>query len=370
MGNQFAQAPFRVRLSVCKRRLRLPGLFPVDAELELGGSGFGRRREARARRRLFATLGVRLGVSARLHPGGCSAYVAQMSASSLLASLGRDRLSVSGFAARCALAEQIETLMLRELELAVRREATQVLAYLDAADQRFFARVRARLARGMFTRAGLARSLQRHAEQGTLSGYAPLDLLFAGLFDAGELPDELPQTAEMVAYQPAPGRVILSLLEEVRDDDVVYDLGSGLGRVVLCVALLTAARAIGVEFQPSFCSYARRAAQQVNAHADFLALDARDAHLDDGTLFFLYTPFRGALLRSVLDKLHTTAAQRAIRVCTFGPCTAEVHVEPWLRLRGESSSPDQLAIFDSVARSAAASCEGRPRVRLRRVGRP
>jgi hypothetical protein len=257
-------------------------------------------------------------------------------------------LSVADFAARCALAEQIEAFMLGELDVGVRRDATQILADLDAADQRFFARVRARFARGKFTRAGMARSLQRHAGQGALGGYAPLDLLLAGLFDAGELPDELPQTSEMVAYQPAPGRVILSLLEEVRDDDIVYDLGSGLGRVVLCVALLTAARAKGVEFQPSFCSYARRAAQQVNAHADFFALDAREANLEDGTLFFLYTPFRGALLRSVLAKLHTIATQRMIRVCTFGPCTAEVHAEPWLRSRSETQSPDELTIFDSA----------------------
>jgi len=271
-----------------------------------------------------------------------------MSTSSWLASLGREHLSLANFAARCALAEQIEALMLGELDVGVRREATQILADLDAADQRFFARVRARLARGKFTRAGMARSLRRHAGQGALGGYAPLDLLLAGLFDAGELPDELPQASEMVAYQPAPGRVILSLLEEVRDDDVVYDLGSGLARVVLCVALLTAARAKGVEFQPSFCSYARHAAQQVNAHADFLALDAREANLEDGTLFFLYTPFRGALLRSVLAKLHTIATQRMIRVCTFGPCTPEVHAETWLRSRSERQNPDELTIFDSA----------------------
>jgi len=260
---------------------------------------------------------------------------------------------MTSFSARCALSEQVEALMLGELDAGVQREATLILATLDAADQRMFARIRARLARGMFTRVGMARSLQRHVGQGGVSGYAPLDLLLAGLFDAGELPDELPQTSEMVAYQPAPGGVILSLIEEVRDGDIVYDLGSGLGRVVLCVALLTAARAKGVEFQPNFCSYARRAAQHVNAHADFLALDARAANLDDGTLFFLYTPFRGALLRSVLAKLHTIATQREIRVCTFGPCTAEVHAEPWLRLRSKSPSPDELAIFDSVGLATA-----------------
>lgn len=265
----------------------------------------------------------------------------------VLGAVNGDHSSGSRYAARCVLSEQLDALISAEADAQVRQRATQLLAELDAADERLFARVRARLARGMYSRAGMIRSLWRHDARTQEAGYSPLDVLLAGMFDAGELPEELPQTSEMVAYQPAPGRVILALLEQVRDDDVFYDLGSGLGRVVLCVSLLTAARARGIEFQPSFCAYARRVAQQVNARAEFHALDARDAQLDDGTLFFLYTPFRGALLRSVLARLRRVAALHAVRVCTFGPCTAEVSSEPWLRLRGASASPDELAIFDS-----------------------
>jgi hypothetical protein len=267
----------------------------------------------------------------------------------LLAELERDRALSLSFAARCSVAEQLDAALSLESDLGLQATAAQVIARLDDVDLRLFVRLRARLSTGRYTREGMIRSLWRHAGQADAARhYSPLDVLLAGLFDAGELPDELPQTPEMVAYQPAPGRVILSLLAEVRDDDVVYDLGSGLGRVVLCVALLTAARARGVEFQPSFCAYATRAAHQVNAReAQFVALDARDANLNDGTLFFLYTPFRGALLRAVLAQLRAVAAQRTIRVCTFGPCTAEVISEPWLRLRSGSSSPDELATFDS-----------------------
>lgn len=261
--------------------------------------------------------------------------------------MAQDRALLRSFAARCRLAEQLDALLLTEES---QLTAATALARLDAADQRFFARVRARLARGMYTRAGMTRSLWRHAQrERDAAGYAPLDVLLAGLFDAGELPEELPRSAEMVFYQPAPGHVILSLLAEVRADDVVYDLGSGLGRVVICVALLTEARAKGIEFQPSFCTYAARASAQVGARAaEFIAVDARDARLADGTLFFLYTPFRAALLREVLRKLRTIAAQRVIRICTFGPCTLEVADEPWLQPRSHSLSPDALAIFDSV----------------------
>jgi SAM-dependent methyltransferase len=265
----------------------------------------------------------------------------------LLSKLERDRSLSYSFAARCTLGEQLDALVSTEIAADLQRRAAQVSTQLDVADERFFARVRTRLCRGMYTREGFIRSLWRHAERA--HGYSPLDVLLAGLFDAGELPDELPQTAEMVAYQPAPGHVILSLLAEVRTGDVVYDLGSGLGRVVICVALLTGARAKGVEFQPSFCAYAARAAKRVDARsAEFIALDARDADLDDGTLFFLYTPFRGALLRSVLTKLRAVASKRAIRVCSFGPCTSVVADEPWLHLRSGSCSPEAFAVFDSV----------------------
>ena len=153
----------------------------------------------------------------------------------------------------------------------------------------------------------------------------------------------------MVSYQPAPGRVILALLEHVRPNDVFYDIGSGLGRVVISVALFSGVRAKGVENQATFCAYAARAAHAVNARGtQFLAQDAREAPLDDGTLFFLYTPFRGALLRAVLGKLFAVAARGGIRVCTFGPCSAEVAQEPWLRLHSGSIGPNELVVFEST----------------------
>ena len=268
---------------------------------------------------------------------------------SRLAELERGASLRSSFAARCEISLQLEAMLSAELDPELQARAVRLTAQLDAADARLFSRLRSRLRAGRFSRHGLLRGLRRHAAQRDATRHhSPLDVLLAGLFDAGELPDELPHAPEMVAYQPAPGSVILRLLDELHAADVVYDLGSGLGRVVLAVALLTAARAKGVEFQPAFCAYASQVAEQLNAsRAEFVALDARDAHLHDGTVFFLYTPFRGALLRVVLDKLRAVATGHAIRVCTFGPCTAEVLREPWLRPRGDGFDSSELAIFDS-----------------------
>ena len=49
-----------------------------------------------------------------------------------------------------------------------------------------------------------------------------------------------------------------------------------------------------------------------------------------GTLFYLYTPFAGSILRAVLAALAAQARQRPIRVCTFGPCVRTIAQERWL----------------------------------------
>jgi cyclopropane fatty-acyl-phospholipid synthase-like methyltransferase len=86
-------------------------------------------------------------------------------------------------------------------------------------------------------------------------------LLISGLLHAGAPPKERSvREAEMIAYQPTPARAILALIKHANlcRDDVFYDLGSGLGRVVMLVALLSGARAIGIEFEPAYVSYAKR----------------------------------------------------------------------------------------------------------------
>ena len=155
----------------------------------------------------------------------------------------------------------------------------------------------------------------------------------------------------MVFYQPTPARAILDLIERagIGPEDVFCDLGSGLGRVVLLVALLTGARSRGVEFEPAYSEHAQRCASALNLRGvELVCADAREASLADGTVYFLYTPFRGALLQQVLARLHTEARNRPIRVCTFGPCTAEVARSSWLRLAEDRPlSEDEIAVFFS-----------------------
>ena len=78
----------------------------------------------------------------------------------------------------------------------------------------------------------------------------------------------------------------------------------------------------------------------------FLNDDARHADLSEGTAFFMYTPFRGAMMEAVLQRVALASPQRDLWVCTFGTCAEQVARQPWLTRvtqRGEGASA--LAIF-------------------------
>ena len=215
-------------------------------------------------------------------------------------------------------------------------------------------RLTARIASGCYTRAGLLQAFARCADaRPDLPGYDALDELFAELFDAGELPELHAQLGpEMVAYQPTPGRVILSLIQRaaLSCDDVVCDLGSGLGHVLLACALLSGARGVGVELEPAYCAYAASCARKLRLpQVTFIAADARQAPLDEANVFYLYTPFRGQLLEQMLERLRQEALARPIVVCSYGPCTAQVGRAAWLAPRDPGElGPNEPQIFDST----------------------
>jgi hypothetical protein len=209
--------------------------------------------------------------------------------------------------------------------------------------------LRSKLAEGAYDGRALRRVLERHGGGGLASrrGYDALDVLLARLFDArvGVAPP-LPLEPEMVGHQPTPGREILAMVDRaaIGPRDVFYDLGSGLGRVVLLVALLTGARSIGIERDPALVAHAARAAAQLRVRgARFVHADAREGSLRGGTVYFLYTPFRGDLLRRVLERIRGESARRPLRICTLGPCTHEVAAQGLVResFRGE----EEIAVF-------------------------
>jgi hypothetical protein len=115
----------------------------------------------------------------------------------------------------------------------------------------------------------------------------------------------------------------------------------------LMASICTAASCTGIELEPSYVNCARKSARSLNLNnVRFIQGDAREADLSVGTIFYLYTPFTGTILRDVLNSLRQEAVRREIRICTFGPCTRVVAEEQWLSVIGALET-DRIAIFRS-----------------------
>lgn len=181
-------------------------------------------------------------------------------------------------------------------------------------------------------------------------GYDFLDEVIAGVL-AFEEPEttSIQPTTEMVFYQPTPARHIFDLLERtaLTDEDVLIDIGSGLGHVPILTSLWTGARSIGVELEPAYVACARRVVESLNLkRVSFIEGDGRVMDYSSGTVFYLYTPFTGTMLRSTLELLRREATTRDIRLCTFGPCTPTIAREAWLDAVGDIAT-NRISIFRS-----------------------
>ncbi|MGA8086495.1 MAG: hypothetical protein WCA10_04265 [Terracidiphilus sp.] len=180
--------------------------------------------------------------------------------------------------------------------------------------------------------------------------YDVLDELISGVLEARE-PDIAPlrPPPEMVFYQPTPARHIFQFirLSALSESDTLVDLGSGLGHVPILASILTGVQAIGIEAEQAYVDSARECARGLHLdHITFFHQNATDANLSGGTVFYLYTPFTGNTLKTVLRKLHNESEHRSITICTLGPCTLTVAKEPWLTASA-IPDPNQITIFRS-----------------------
>ncbi|HWX65318.1 MAG TPA: hypothetical protein VNZ27_02720 [Rhodanobacter sp.] len=254
----------------------------------------------------------------------------------------------------CELPHEVSAETAVEAQLRDRIEA--LCTDLESIDYRLCQSIRQDIQRG----AGACRLLEWAQAAGSdqdAGSHAPgdsydyLDALISGVLQIDEPEAPLAElAAEMVFYQPTPARHIFDMIARTALDerDVLIDLGSGLGQVPLLAAICTGARCIGIEWEAAYVDCARRCAHALNlGQVTFVQGDVRVADLSAGTVFYLYTPFEGAMLREVLDRLMAEAAGREIRICTLGPCTATIARERWLQPVG-SWEIHRPAVFRSI----------------------
>ncbi len=96
----------------------------------------------------------------------------------------------------------------------------------------------------------------------------------------------------LAPYVPTPPDVVDRMLElaGVTNDDVVYDLGCGDGRIVIAAAQRFGARGVGIDFNPERIAEANANAKRAGVEdlVTFIEQDAMQADVSDATVVTLY----------------------------------------------------------------------------------
>jgi len=103
-----------------------------------------------------------------------------------------------------------------------------------------------------------------------------------------------PESKDNIAgpYVPTPWVIVdrMLALADIRADDVVYDLGSGDGRLVITAARRFGARGVGVELQPELVALANEGAKKegVADRVKFIQGDLFETDIREATVVTLY----------------------------------------------------------------------------------
>ncbi len=141
---------------------------------------------------------------------------------------------------------------------------------------------------------------QRHDGDAMSERSLPATLLLAIILVAGAIacaqPTGAPATASSrapdVPYEPSPPEVVEAMLDlaNVGPRDIVYDLGSGDGRIVIAAARRNAARAIGIDIDPRRIVEANANARLagVSDRVTFVQGDLFETDFTDATVVTLF----------------------------------------------------------------------------------
>lgn len=102
--------------------------------------------------------------------------------------------------------------------------------------------------------------------------------------------------------------------------DVVFDLGSGSGKLANTVAASAVTSVLGVELLGAAVADANGSARAIGlSNVAFHEADVRDVDLSAGSIFYLYFPFSGAVASAVAQTLGGLARRKAVCIYASGP---------------------------------------------------
>ncbi|UXD21680.1 methylase [Ignicoccus pacificus DSM 13166] len=133
--------------------------------------------------------------------------------------------------------------------------------------------------------------------------------------------------SKLVPWIASPVKVVeeVTKLARIGPGDVVYDLGSGDGRVIVLTSKLTGARGVGVEIDPALIVISEEKAKEygVQDKVKFLQKDFREVDLSEATVVYLYI-YYNVIKEYLLEKLENEL-KPGTRVVTL-----EIPVPGWM----------------------------------------
>lgn len=154
------------------------------------------------------------------------------------------------------------------------------------------------------------------------------------------MPGDRSQFEDSRGYEPVDYWLLDGILKRLRlcQDDVLYDIGCGFGRVVCVAACKNLKSACGVELDATMAEIAMANAETLRRpHAPIRIVvgDAAKQDYCDGTVFVLFNPFGGRTMQAVLDRIEESLriAPRVIRIAYYHPVEQQMFAEcGWLTL--------------------------------------
>lgn len=127
-------------------------------------------------------------------------------------------------------------------------------------------------------------------------------------------------------------------------DDIVFDIGCGMGRTVCMFARRMIKRCVGIEFDGRLVASARENVSRLRgrrAEVEIRHGDAAEADYSGGTVYWMFNPFGNRTLQAVLERIHQSvlASPRSIQIVYINPVhDSEIVRCHWLEHAGKKQS--------------------------------
>jgi SAM-dependent methyltransferase len=144
----------------------------------------------------------------------------------------------------------------------------------------------------------------------------------------------------LAPYVPTPPDVVdrMLVLAGVTGDDVVYDLGSGDGRIPIAAARTYGARGVGIEIDPRLVEEARANARAAGVAplVEFRQQDVRTADISAATVVTLYLlSSSNVVLRPLLTRQLRPGARIVSHAFSMGPEWPAERTERFTSVQGD-----------------------------------